>query len=43
MIFASLYMRYHYAVDILGGGILAALCVLLAPRFLRHEPPTSRG
>jgi membrane-associated phospholipid phosphatase len=43
MIFASLYLRYHYAVDILGGGILAALCVLLAPRLLRHEHPTSRG
>ena len=43
MIFASLYLRYHYAVDILGGGILAALCVLLAPRFLCHEHPTSRG
>ena len=30
-------------LQILGGGILAALCVLLAPRLLRHEPPTSRG
>jgi hypothetical protein len=29
--------------QILGGGILAALCVLLAPRLLRHEPPASRG
>jgi len=26
-------------LQILGGGILAALCVLLAPRFLRHEHP----
>jgi len=43
MVFASLYLRYHYAADILGGGILAALCVLLAPRLLRHEHPTSRG
>ncbi len=43
MVFASLYLRYHYAADILGGGILAALCVLLAPRFLRHEHPISRG
>ena len=39
MIFATLYLRYHYAVDILGGGMLAALCVLLAPRLLRHEHP----
>jgi membrane-associated phospholipid phosphatase len=43
MIFATLYLRYHYAVDILGGGILAALSVLLAPRLLRREQPTSRG
>jgi membrane-associated phospholipid phosphatase len=43
MIFATLYLRYHYAADILGGGMLAALCILLAPRLLRHEPPTSRG
>jgi membrane-associated phospholipid phosphatase len=43
MIFATLYLRYHYAADILGGGMLAALCVLLAPRLLRHEHPTSRG
>jgi membrane-associated phospholipid phosphatase len=43
MIFATLYLRYHYAADILGGGMLAALCVLLAPRLLRHEHPTCRG
>jgi membrane-associated phospholipid phosphatase len=39
MIFATLYLRYHYAVDILGGAMLAAFCVLLAPRLLRHERP----
>lgn len=43
MIFATLYLRYHYAVDILGGGMLAALCVLLASRLLRHEHPISCG
>jgi len=43
MILATLYLRYHCAADILGGGMLAALCVLLAPRLLRHEHPTSRG
>lgn len=43
MTFATLYLRYHYAADILGGGMLAALCVLLAPRLLRHEHPTSPG
>ena len=30
-------------LQILGCGILAAFCILLAPRFLRHEHPTSRG
>ena len=43
MIFATLYLRYHYAADVLAGGLLAALCVLLAPRLLRHERPTSGG
>jgi membrane-associated phospholipid phosphatase len=43
MIFAILYLRYHYAADILAGGMLAVLCVLLAPRLLRHEHPTPRG
>jgi membrane-associated phospholipid phosphatase len=43
MIFATLYLRYHYAADILAGGMLAALCVLLAPRLLRHEHRTSPG
>jgi membrane-associated phospholipid phosphatase len=41
MIFATLYLRYHYAADIVAGGMLAALCLLLAPRLLRHERPTS--
>jgi membrane-associated phospholipid phosphatase len=43
MILATLYLRYHYAADILAGGMLAALCVLLAPRLLRHEHPPPRG
>ena len=43
MTFATLYLRYHYAADILAGGLLAALCVLLAPHLLRYEHPTSRG
>ena len=41
MILATLYLRYHYAADIVAGGMLAALCLLLAPRLLRHERPTS--
>ena len=30
MILSTLYLRYHYAVDVLAGVLLAALCVLLA-------------
>jgi len=43
MIFATLYLRYHYAADILAGGMLAALCVLLAPRLIAYQHPTSWG
>ena len=41
MIFATLYLRYHYAADILAGGMLAALCALLAPRLIGYQRPTS--
>ncbi len=43
MIVATLYLRYHYGVDLLGGGLLAVLCILLAPRLLRPAHPISRG
>jgi membrane-associated phospholipid phosphatase len=43
MTFATLYLRYHYAADILAGGLLATLCVLLAPHLLGYEHPASRG
>ncbi|MBI4391022.1 MAG: phosphatase PAP2 family protein [candidate division NC10 bacterium] len=36
MILSTLYLRYHYGADILAGALLAPLCVLLAPRLLRH-------
>jgi len=39
MILATIYLRYHYAADILGGAILAALCIFLAPRLLRLVDP----
>ncbi len=42
MILATVYLRYHYVADILGGAILAVLCILLAPRFLRLEPRKSK-
>jgi len=31
MILSTLYLRYHYVVDILAGALLAALCLFLAP------------
>lgn len=31
MILSTVYLRYHYAVDVLAGALLAAFCVLLAP------------
>ncbi|MFN3476135.1 MAG: hypothetical protein ACK4Z6_01080 [Candidatus Methylomirabilales bacterium] len=27
-----MYMRYHYAVDVLAGILLAVLCLVLSPR-----------
>lgn len=30
MVLSTLYLRYHYAVDVLAGALLAVLCVLLA-------------
>ena len=32
MIVSTLYLRYHYAVDVLAGALLAAFCLLLTPR-----------
>ena len=31
MILSTIYLRYHYAVDVLAGALLAGLCILLAP------------
>jgi membrane-associated phospholipid phosphatase len=30
MVLSTVYLRYHYVVDVLGGALLAAVCVLLA-------------
>ncbi len=45
MILATVYLRYHYVVDVLAGAILSGLCVSLAPRLLRskHPDPALRG
>jgi membrane-associated phospholipid phosphatase len=42
MILSTVYLRYHYVADILAGAILAALCILLAPRLLRLDPHQSK-
>ena len=34
MILSTLYLRYHYAVDVLAGALLAAFCVLLTSQLL---------
>lgn len=43
MILATVYLRYHYVVDILAGAILAGLCVFLAPWLLRCQGSKSQG
>ena len=32
LLFSTVYMRYHYVVDVLAGMLLAALCLALSPR-----------
>jgi membrane-associated phospholipid phosphatase len=43
LIIATVYQRYHYVVDVLGGAVFAVLCLYLAPRvylFLREKMHT---
>ncbi len=35
VIFATVYLRYHYTVDVLAGAILAGVLILTAPRLYR--------
>jgi len=40
IIFATVYLRYHYSVDLLAGAVLAASLIVASPslyRRLRHE------
>jgi len=39
MILATMYLRYHYGADLLGGVLLATLCIVLTPRLLRRKDP----
>lgn len=43
LLIATVYQRYHYVVDIIGGVLFAVLCLYLAPRlylFLREKVQT---
>lgn len=31
LVFATVYLRYHYVIDVLGGGALAVACVAMTP------------
>ena len=35
IIFATVYLRYHYTVDVLAGAIVAGVLILTAPRVYR--------
>jgi membrane-associated phospholipid phosphatase len=37
MILSTMYLRYHYLVDVLAGAALAGLCVTLAPQLIRIQ------
>ena len=39
IIFATVYLRYHYTVDLLAGMITAAVLILTAPRLYRILSP----
>jgi membrane-associated phospholipid phosphatase len=46
LIFATVYLRYHYFVDIVAGVLLALLCLLTANKIYtlfenRKQEPTS--
>lgn len=36
LLFSTVYMRYHYVVDVLAGMLLAALCLAFSPRLFRR-------
>ncbi len=35
VVFATVYLRYHYTVDVLAGGVLAGALILVTPRIYR--------
>jgi membrane-associated phospholipid phosphatase len=36
LIFATVYLRYHYSVDVLAGGVVATVLILVAPRLYKN-------
>ncbi|HXA49293.1 MAG TPA: phosphatase PAP2 family protein [Candidatus Acidoferrum sp.] len=42
IIFATVYLRYHYTVDLLAGGATAVLLILTAPALYKRLSPTKR-
>lgn len=43
IILATVYLRYHYTVDVLAGGALAIILLALAPRFFMSRRPCAAG
>ncbi len=36
LIFATVYLRYHYSVDVLAGGVVATVLILVAPHLYKN-------
>jgi len=43
LIFATVYLRYHYVVDLLAGALLALFCLYTAPGLQRYIKPEERN
>ncbi len=43
IILATVYLRYHYTVDVLAGGVLAIILLAFAPRFFMSRRPSAAG
>lgn len=43
IVFATIYLRYHYVVDIIAGIILAVITILIGEYLLKHSPEGKFG
>ncbi len=43
MVFATIYLRYHYVVDIIAGIILAVITIIIGEYLLKHSPKGKYG